>query len=154
MDSQSHLHENKDCPTDDEVNEKKSTSSLAIATDDPIKSTSNEQASNSAIIYNTFNTEASSPDTNIRLHSKLSTISILQTCTSNTDFLISSFISILCIFLGIVCILYGLGQITDLQLNNYWCEKKDLQTIYQHSLENNLNEGTTEGCWKSKLFTV
>ena len=60
----------------------------------------------------------------------------------------------LCIFLGVICLLYGFGQINELVLSNYWCDKKDLSTIRQHSVENELNYGTNEGCWKSKYFTV
>ena len=60
----------------------------------------------------------------------------------------------LCLLFCMVCILYGLGQITSLQLTNYWCDKKDLSTIYSHSIEYGLNEGTNDGCWKSKQFTV
>ena len=86
--------------------------------------------------------------------SKVSIVSTIAAFLCNIDFFISIFIYILCIFLGFVCILYGFGQITQLQLTNYWCEKKDLETIHQHSLENMLNEGTNDGCWKSKHFTV
>ena len=72
----------------------------------------------------------------------------------NKDFCIFLFVFLICIFLGIICILYGFGQISQLVLSDYWCDKKDLETIYQHSFEYNLNHGTNEGCWKSKEFTV
>ena len=70
------------------------------------------------------------------------------------NFVISVFAILLCSFLSMICIIYGLGQITQLQLANYWCTRKDLDTIYQHSYKYNLNEGTDSGCWKSKQFTV
>ena len=72
----------------------------------------------------------------------------------NKYFIISVFVYILCLFMSFICILYGLGQIRELELTNYWCHKKDLETIYKHSWENNLNHGTNDGCWKSKQFTV
>ena len=62
--------------------------------------------------------------------------------------------NLLCLFLSFVCSLYGFGQITKLQLAKYWCDKKDLETIYLNSIENQFNGGTNEGCWKSKQFTV
>ena len=85
---------------------------------------------------------------------KLTTCEALGAYLCNAKFFISLFIFMLSVFMGFVCVLYGFGQITQLQLTNYWCEKKDLQTIYKHSWENNLNQGTDEGCWKSKRFTV
>ena len=81
-------------------------------------------------------------------------ITIFLTFSKNLNFLITIFIYILCIVLSFTCILYAFGQITELQLTNYWCKKKDLNEIYEHSLEYNLNEGTSDGCWKSKQFTV
>ena len=72
----------------------------------------------------------------------------------NVDFCIFFIVFGLCIFLGIICILYGFGQINELVLSNYWCDKKDLDTIRQHSIEFQLNQGTSEGCWKSTQFTV
>ena len=85
---------------------------------------------------------------------KLSNLDIIKKLSTNINFFIAVFIYVLCMFLGVICIFYGLGQITQLELTNYWCDKKDLNTIHQHSWENNLNEGTNDGCWKSKLFTV
>ena len=61
---------------------------------------------------------------------------------------------LLCSFMCFICILYGFGQITQLELSYYWCNKKELETIYKHSSQYSLNEGTNDGCWKSKLFTV
>ena len=46
-----------------------------------------------------------------------------------------------------ICGLYGMGQVLSLQLDDYFCETKTLQEIHQHSIENNLNQGTNEGCW-------
>ena len=51
-------------------------------------------------------------------------------------------------------ILFG-GCVANHETTKYDLEKnKDLDTIYQHSIENGLNYGTDEGCWKSKQFTV
>ena len=79
---------------------------------------------------------------------------VFITYSKNLNFIIIIFIYILCIFLSFICILYAFGSITNLQITNYWCEKKDLETIYEHSINNNLNEGTNDGCWKSKQFTI
>ena len=70
------------------------------------------------------------------------------------DFVIFVMFICISIFLGFICILYGFGQITQIILSNYWCERRDLDEIYEHSYENDLNHGTSEGCWKSKQFTV
>ena len=51
-------------------------------------------------------------------------------------------------------ILYGFGQITQLNTSNYWCERKSYDEILQHSIDNNLNRGTGDGCWKSTQFSV
>ena len=59
-----------------------------------------------------------------------------------------------CVFLAIICCLYGFGQITQITLTNYWCQSKTIDEIKQHSIDNNLTYGTNEGCWKSKQFTV
>ena len=72
----------------------------------------------------------------------------------NFDTVIAVFVVFLSLFLSFVCGLYAFGQITQLQLTNYWCQLKDLDTIRQHSIEHKLNEGTEDGCWKSKQFTV
>ena len=77
-----------------------------------------------------------------------------QTFCINSDCCCLFFTLILCLVLSFVCTLYGLGQITSLELTNYWCDKKDLDAIYANSLKYGLNEGTNEGCWKSKQFTV
>ena len=77
---------------------------------------------------------------------------IIQFC--NADFFVFVLVFCVCMCLGFVCILYGFGQITQLILSNYWCEKKQLNEIYQHSQQFNLNHGTNDGCWKSKQFTV
>ena len=53
----------------------------------------------------------------------------------NINCLIALFIFILCVFLSFVSGLYAFGQITQLQLTNYWCEPKALDVIYEHSLE-------------------
>lgn len=90
----------------------------------------------------------------INKQSQLSRISALKTFSFNLNFIISFFIFLLCMFMGFICILYGFGQITQLQLSNYWCQKKDLDTIYKHSYKYGLNQGTNDGCWKSKQFTV
>ena len=52
---------------------------------------------------------------------------------------------IICVILIILCILYGIGQISKLQLKNYFCENKTLEEIYEHSQKFNLTGGTTQG---------
>ena len=76
-----------------------------------------------------------------------------QYCCS-TDLITSVLIVILCGFLTFISILYAFGQITELEPSNYFCEQKTLTEIYTHSIENDLNHGTNEGCWKYKQFTV
>ena len=79
---------------------------------------------------------------------------IVKLFVCNTDFFVTVITCILCLFLGFVCFLYGIGQVTKLELANYWCEKKSLAEIHQHSAEFGLNHGTNDGCWQSKQFTV
>lgn len=70
-------------------------------------------------------------------------------------FLIERFLLFfLCVVLIILCIFYGIGQITSLELENYFCDNKDLSEIYQHSRDFNLTRGTTDGCWHSKGIIV
>ena len=88
------------------------------------------------------------------IHKREDRINLLKMYFCNADFFVFLIVFGICIFLGFVCILYGFGQITQLVLSNYWCESKTLDEIYQHSIEYGLNEGTNEGCWKSKQFTV
>ena len=85
---------------------------------------------------------------------KVETKFTISTFCCNIHFYVSLFTFILCIFLGFVCIFYGFGQITQLNVSNYWCQRKNLDTILQHSIDYNLNQGTTNGCWKSAQFTV
>ena len=59
-----------------------------------------------------------------------------------------------CIILIILSTFYAIGQITKLSLENYFCENKTLEEIYQHSREYNLTEGTRTGCWHSKGIIV
>ena len=72
----------------------------------------------------------------------------------NLNTAVSALVIIFALFLSFVSWLYAFGQVTQLQLTNYWCDLKDLETIQQHSIEKNLNQGTEDGCWKSKQFTV
>ena len=81
-------------------------------------------------------------------------IQLWKTFFSNVNCTIGVFALLLNLFLLFVCILYARGQVTDLELANYWCEKKTLDQVYQNSFDNNLNEGTSIGCWKTKQFTV
>ena len=72
----------------------------------------------------------------------------------NIHFYILLFTLVLCCFLSAVCGIYGFGQITQLNVSNYWCDKKDIETIYNYHNQSNINNGTNKGCWKSKQFTV
>ena len=90
----------------------------------------------------------------ISKESRISPMTTLKAFSLNANFVISIFIFFLCFFMAFISILYGFGQITQLQLSNYWCEKKDSNAIYQHSYKYGLNQGTNDGCWKSKQFTV
>ena len=96
----------------------------------------------------------SSLDFNAMLVTKLARISILKTYLCNIYFYISLFCVFLCAFLGFVCVLYGFGQITELNVTHYWCDRKNLDTIRKHSIEYNLNQGTEIGCWKTRQFNV
>ena len=53
-------------------------------------------------------------------------------------------------FLIIICILYAIGQLSQLRIQDFICENKTIDQIYKHSKENNLPHGTTNGCWISK----
>ena len=81
-------------------------------------------------------------------------VQLVKHISSNVNFLLFTFVLGLCMFLSLVCYFYALGQITDLELANYWCDKQELSQIYQHSIDNNLNEGTPYGCWRAKQFTI
>ena len=73
----------------------------------------------------------------------------------NNVYLIQRFLLfLLCIILIILSTFYAFGQITKLSLENYFCENKSLEEIYQHSREFNLTKGTTNGCWHSKGIVV
>ena len=86
--------------------------------------------------------------------SKLPLFLKLQIFYANINCLIALFIFMLCLFFAFVSGLYAFGQVLDLQLANYWCDLKDLDTIHAHSIANNLNHGTNDGCWTSKQWSV
>ena len=54
------------------------------------------------------------------------------------------------VMLMFVFVLYGLGQITILVIQDFFCENKSISDIHKHSREHNLERGTSIGCWKSK----
>ena len=66
-------------------------------------------------------------------------------------FVVFAIVFVVCIFLAMTRGLYGFGQITQLVLSNYWCEKRDLDVIYAHSIEYGLNEGTNDGSTQFKV---
>ena len=72
----------------------------------------------------------------------------------NKTFGVFLIVFFICNFLSFICLLYGFGQITRVQLSDYWCQEKSLSEIRQHSIDENLNHGTSVGCWKSKQYTV
>ena len=80
--------------------------------------------------------------------------SLMKEYFCSHDFFVLVVVLVVSIFLALICMMYGFGQITQLILSNYWCQSVDLETIYQHSIENGLNQGTNQGCWRSKQFTV
>eukprot|EP01084_Bolivina_argentea_P188642 324679_1 len=51
------------------------------------------------------------------------------------------------IFMLILCISYSIGQVSSIQLSNYWCKPKTLEEIRQHSKDNNLQHGQDLACW-------
>ena len=61
---------------------------------------------------------------------------------------------LLCIFLTIVSIFYALGQITSLEVVDFFCPDYTEEQVRQHSIENGLNQGDPGSCWKTKSFRV
>eukprot|EP01084_Bolivina_argentea_P259077 437024_1 len=51
-----------------------------------------------------------------------------------------------------ITLLYGVGQILTLKLDDYFCEPKTLSEIHQHSSQNNLNEGDLGSCWTTNHY--
>ena len=50
---------------------------------------------------------------------------------------------------------YTIGQILKLILSNYFCPKRTIEEIHQHSIDNNLQYGEqNHTCWSAKDFTV
>ena len=95
--------------------------------------------------FNPQHTANQTPIITTNLHNKQSICS----CTFYRNrYNILRFITLIInLFFIFVCILYGYGQITTLKLDDYFCRQKTLQEINIHSIENNLNEGTDDGCW-------
>ena len=54
------------------------------------------------------------------------------------------------IVLIFVFLLYGIGQVTSLKIENFFCDSKTMDEIHEHSRMFNATEGIDEGCWKSK----
>ena len=88
------------------------------------------------------------------INRRTDSVNLVEMHFCNSDFFVFLIVFGICIFLGFVCILYGFGQVTQLVLSNYWCQNKTVDEIHAHSIEYGLNEGTDEGCWKSKQLTV
>ena len=61
---------------------------------------------------------------------------------------------LLCFGLFLLSVLYSIAQLNELGINDYFCDKKELNVIYQHSKDNNLIYGTKNGCWSSKGIIV
>ena len=61
---------------------------------------------------------------------------------------------LLCIFLTIVSILYAFGQITTLQVADFFCPQYTQEQVLQHSIDYGLNEGDPNSCWSTKSFRV
>ena len=59
------------------------------------------------------------------------------------------------IFLWFLTILYSYAQILQLKLTDYWCDRRTIDEIHQHSLKYNLNYGMVDDrCWMSKEVSV
>eukprot|EP01083_Nonionella_stella_P084950 235247_1 len=58
------------------------------------------------------------------------------------------------IFLLLVSILYAIGQVTSLQISNYWCDSYTLEEVHQHSRDVGANRGWFNSCWRTKINQV
>eukprot|EP01083_Nonionella_stella_P126661 383459_1 len=56
------------------------------------------------------------------------------------------------IFLFILSLSYTIGQALSLEFETPFCEKKTADQVAEHSSDNQLNEGDSNGCWSTKRF--
>eukprot|EP01083_Nonionella_stella_P183440 662958_1 len=68
----------------------------------------------------------------------------------NRYILIRLLLTLLTLLMMFLCILYAIGQITTLNIQEFICANKPIEEIRQHSQIYNLPHGTTSGCWTSK----
>lgn len=72
----------------------------------------------------------------------------------NIYFVLRIFLLLVSLMLLFLCIIYGIGQITKLDLANYFCQTNSLDSIYKHSQNYNLTNGTSDECFVSKGLIV
>ena len=61
---------------------------------------------------------------------------------------------LLSVFLTIISILYAFGQITSLEVADFFCPEYTEEEVRQHSIQNGLNKGDPGTCWSTKSFRV
>lgn len=61
---------------------------------------------------------------------------------------------LLCIFLTIISIFYALGQITHLELDDFFCPPYTAEDVRQNSIAKGLNGGEPYTCFSTKSFRV
>ena len=57
-------------------------------------------------------------------------------------------------FLSILSLAFAYGQIYELELNNYWCDRKTIEEIRNHSVEIGSQTGEDDSCWQTKDFVT
>ena len=81
-----------------------------------------------------------------------------ELCTSdvwcNIYFILRIFLLVVDLMLLFLCIIYGIGQITTLDLSKYVCNTQSLEDIYEYSQNYNLTNGTNIECMISKGVIV
>eukprot|EP01083_Nonionella_stella_P078291 214153_1 len=68
----------------------------------------------------------------------------------NRYILIRLLLALLTLLMLLLCLVYAIGQVTTLTIQDFICTNKPIAQIRHHSQEFNLPHGTTSGCWTSK----
>eukprot|EP01084_Bolivina_argentea_P236900 398272_1 len=100
-----------------------------------------------------FNKRHESISVNNRRNSVSSKISSsTRYCNSNNYNILRILMFLMTMLTFCVTLLYAIGQLLTLKLDDYFCSPKTLDEIHKHSIENNLNEGEPRSCWTTNHY--
>eukprot|EP01084_Bolivina_argentea_P025857 48093_1 len=107
--------------------------------------------------YDQEENETPTPPINLSQMSKTESITIKRHCVmcKNIYCCIGAFVSLLALFLLMVSCFYAFGQVSTLEVENFFCPEISLNEVHEHSIQYGLNKGADEStCYKTKYFRL